>query len=61
MAKAQITTPEGMRIELEGTSSELTTVLSYLMKQARANGGSMQGGKKDLLDPDLLDDLNRSA
>src|SRR5947209_1668821 len=34
MAKAKITTPAGIKVEVEGTSKEITAVVQYLQKES---------------------------
>ena len=39
MAKAQITTAEGVKVNLEGTPAEITTVLRDLNRDAQRRAG----------------------
>ncbi len=55
MAKAQITTPEGININVEGTPKEISTIVGDLKKQSADSGpvrrrGSGKSGRVLLVD-----------
>lgn len=45
MAKAQITTPEGIKINIEGTSKEISAIVEDLQKKAPEEGSTRRRAK----------------
>ncbi len=45
MAKAQITTPEGINIKIEGMPEEILAVIQDLKKKQKKEAASVKGGK----------------
>lgn len=46
MAKAQISTPEGVSIQVEGTPSEIAKLIADLKKQSGTSGAAVRGRGK---------------
>jgi hypothetical protein len=46
MAKAQITTPQGISIKIEGTPAEIASVVDDLTEKARKEGSTKSGRAK---------------
>jgi superfamily II DNA/RNA helicase len=64
MAKAQITTPEGLRVHLEGTPEEIAAVFKEAGVRAKAAGAKTLAHKparKKVTIPSLIDELKHEG